>query len=170
MRDFDGYAIGGLSVGEAKSDMYGMLEVVHEELPHDRPRYLMGVGFPEDLIEGVARGVDLFDCVAPTRNGRQGTAFTSDGKLNVRRAELRTDPRPLDDTCQCSTCTRFSRGYIRHLFAADEVLGLRLLSLHNVHFLTAIMRRARRAILDGDFPAWSRDWLQRYHTRPAPVS
>jgi queuine tRNA-ribosyltransferase len=170
VREFDGYAIGGLSVGEAKADMYAMLDVVHEELPGDKPRYLMGVGFPEDLIEGVARGVDLFDCVAPTRNGRQGTAFTSDGKLNVRRAELRTDPRPLDDACECSTCTRFSRGYIRHLFAADEVLGLRLLSLHNVHFLTAIMRRARRAILDGDFPAWSRDWLQRYHTRPAPVS
>jgi queuine tRNA-ribosyltransferase len=169
MRDFAGYGIGGLSVGEAKTDMYAMLEVVHEELPKDRPRYLMGVGFPEDLIEGVARGVDLFDCVAPTRNGRQGTAFTCEGKLNVRRAELRTDPRPLDETCDCSTCARFSRAYIRHLFTSDEVLGLRLLSLHNVHFLTAIMRRARRAILDGDFPAWTRDWLQRYHSRPAVV-
>ena len=170
MRDFEGYAIGGLSVGEPKPQMYEMLEVVHDELPKDRPRYLMGVGFPEDLIEGVARGVDLFDCVAPTRNGRQGTAFTCDGKLNVRRAELRSDPRPLDDSCECSTCTRFSRAYIRHLFASDEVLGLRLLSLHNVHFLTAIMRRGRRAILEGDFPAWSRDWLHRYHSRPASVS
>jgi queuine tRNA-ribosyltransferase len=170
MRSFDGYAIGGLSVGEAKSDMQAILEVVHEELPTDRPRYLMGVGFPEDLIEAVARGVDLFDCVAPTRNGRQGTAFTTDGKLNVRRAELRADASPLDESCDCSTCTRFSRAYIRHLFASDEVLGLRLLSLHNVHFLTAIMRRARRAILEGDFPAWSRDWLHRYHSRPAPVS
>jgi queuine tRNA-ribosyltransferase len=170
MRSFDGYAIGGLSVGEPKPQMYAIVEVLHEELPQDRPRYLMGVGFPEDLIEGVARGVDLFDCVAPTRNGRQGTAFTSDGKLNVRRAELRSDPRPLDETCECSTCTRFSRAYIRHLFASDEVLGLRLLSLHNVHFLTAIMRRARRAILEGDFQAWSRDWLHRYHSRPAPVS
>ena len=170
MRAFDGYAIGGLSVGEPKPQMYAMVEVLHEELPKDRPRYLMGVGFPEDLIEGVGRGVDLFDCVAPTRNGRQGTAFTTDGKLNVRRAELRSDPRPLDEACECSTCTRFSRAYIRHLFASDEVLGLRLLSLHNVHFLTAIMRRARRAILEGDFPAWSRDWLQRYHSRPAPVS
>jgi queuine tRNA-ribosyltransferase len=130
----------------------------------------MGVGFPEDLIEGVARGVDLFDCVAPTRGGRQGTAFTSDGKLNVRRAELRTDPRPLDDSCGCSTCARFSRSYIRHLFTSEEVLGLRLLSLHNVHFLTALMRRARQAIVEGDFQAWSRTWLQRYHTRPAPVS
>ena len=169
MRPFDGYAIGGLSVGEPKPQMYSILEVAHEALPQDRPRYLMGVGFPEDLIEAVARGVDLFDCVAPTRNGRQGTAFTSDGKLNVRRAELRADPRPLDEGCECSTCARFSRAYIRHLFASDEVLGLRLLSLHNVHFLTAIMRRARRAILDGDFQAWSRDWLQRYHSRPAPV-
>ena len=169
IRDFEGHAIGGLSVGEPKPEMYAMIEVAHDELPKDKPRYLMGVGFPEDLIEGVARGVDLFDCVAPTRNGRQGTAFTSDGKLNVRRAELRNDPRPLDDTCDCSTCARFSRAYIRHLFASDEVLGLRLLSLHNVHFLTAIMRRARRAILENDFPAWSRDWLQRYHTRPAPV-
>ena len=169
IRDFTGYAIGGLSVGESKPEMYAMLEVVHDELPQDKPRYLMGVGFPEDLIEAAARGVDLFDCVAPTRNGRQGTAFTSDGKLNVRRAELRSDERPLDDGCDCSTCTRFSRAYIRHLFASDEVLGLRLLSLHNVHFLTAIMRRARRAILEGDFQAWSRDWLQRYHSRPAPV-
>jgi queuine tRNA-ribosyltransferase len=169
MHDFPGYAIGGLSVGEAKPQMYAMLEVVHDELPPDRPRYLMGVGFPEDLIEGVARGVDLFDCVAPTRNGRQGTAFTADGKLNVRRADLRADPRPLDEGCECSTCARFSRAYIRHLFASDEVLGLRLLSLHNVHFLTAIMRRVRRAILEGDFQAWSRDWLSRYHSRPAPV-
>jgi queuine tRNA-ribosyltransferase len=169
MRNFIGYGIGGLSVGEAKTDMYAMLEVVHEDLPKEKPRYLMGVGFPEDLIEGVARGVDLFDCVAPTRNGRQGTAFTREGKLNVRRADFRTDPRPLDDTCDCSTCARFSRAYIRHLFTSDEVLGLRLLSLHNVHFLTAIMRRARRAILDGEFPVWTRDWLQRYHSRPAVV-
>jgi queuine tRNA-ribosyltransferase len=169
IRDFTGYAIGGLSVGESKPEMYAMLEVVHDEVPQGRPRYLMGVGFPEDLIEGVARGVDLFDCVAPTRNGRQGTAFTSDGKLNVRRAELRAEARPLDEGCDCSTCARFSRAYIRHLFASEEVLGLRLLSLHNVHFLTAIMRRARRAIFEGDFQAWSRDWLQRYHSRPAPV-
>jgi queuine tRNA-ribosyltransferase len=169
IREFAGFGIGGLSVGESKPDMYEMIEVVHDALPQDAPRYLMGVGFPEDLIQGVARGVDLFDCVAPTRNGRQGTAFTSDGKLNVRRAELRRDPGPLDEGCDCSTCARFSRAYVRHLFASDEVLGLRLLSLHNVHFLTAIMRRARRAILEGDFQAWSRDWLQRYHSRPAPV-
>jgi len=164
-----GYGIGGLSVGESKPDMYAMLDVVHEELPQDRPRYLMGVGFPEDLVQGVRRGVDLFDCVAPTRMGRNGTAFTSDGRVNVRRAELRADPRPLDETCECTTCTRFSRAYLRHLFVADEILGLRLLSLHNVHFLVALMRRARAAILDGSFDAWSRDWLARYHSRPTPV-
>ena len=164
-----GYGIGGLSVGESKPDMYAMLDVVHEELPQDRPRYLMGVGFPEDLVEGVRRGVDLFDCVAPTRMGRNGTAFTSDGRVNVRRAELRADSRPLDETCDCTTCTRFSRAYLRHLFVADEILGLRLLSLHNVHFLVALMRRARAAILDGSFDAWSRDWLARYHSRPTPV-
>ena len=164
-----GYGIGGLSVGEAKPDMYAMLDVVNEDLPVDRPRYLMGVGFPEDLVEGVRRGVDLFDCVAPTRMGRNGTAFTSDGRLNVRRAELRADPRPLDETCDCSTCQRFSRAYIRHLFVAEEILGLRLVSLHNVHFLVALMRRARAAIADGSFDGWSRDWLARYHSRPTPV-
>jgi queuine tRNA-ribosyltransferase len=167
--DWRGYGIGGLSVGESKPDMYAMLDVVNEELPADRPRYLMGVGFPEDLVEGVRRGVDLFDCVAPTRMGRNGTAFTSDGRVNVRRAELRADPRPLDESCDCTTCTRFSRAYIRHLFVTDEILGLRLLSLHNVHFLVALMRRARAAIVDGSFDAWSRDWLARYHSRPAPV-
>jgi queuine tRNA-ribosyltransferase len=168
--DWLGYGIGGLSVGESKPDMYAMLDVMNEELPTDRPRYLMGVGFPEDLIEGVRRGVDMFDCVAPTRMGRNGTAFTADGRLNVRRAELKADPRPLDETCDCSTCKRFSRAYIRHLFVADEILGLRLVSLHNVHFLVALMRRSRAAIIDGTFDAWSRDWLARYHSRPTPVS
>jgi queuine tRNA-ribosyltransferase len=168
--DWLGYGIGGLSVGESKPDMYAMLDVVNEELPIDRPRYLMGVGFPEDLVEGVRRGIDMFDCVAPTRMGRNGTAFTADGRLNVRRAELKADPRPLDETCECSTCKRFSRAYIRHLFVADEILGLRLVSLHNVHFLVALMRRSRAAVIDGTFDAWSRDWLARYHSRPTPVS
>ena len=169
MHDWAGYAIGGLSVGEAKPDMYAMLETMDQALPRDRPRYLMGVGFPEDLIEGVARGVDLFDCVAPTRMGRNGTAFTSTGRLNVRRAELRADRRPIDEMCGCSTCTRFTRAYIRHLFVADEILGLRLLSLHNVHFLVALMREAREAIRARTFDGWSRDWLARYHSRSAPV-
>ncbi len=164
--DWVGYGIGGLSVGEQKPDMYRILEVVDGELPRDHPRYLMGVGFPEDLVEGVLRGVDLFDCVAPTRMGRNGAAFTRDGRLNIKRAEFRTDKRPLDGECDCSACRRFSRAYIRHLFVSDEILGLRLLSLHNVHFLVRLMRDARAAIRAGTIDAWSRDWLARYHSRP----
>ena len=167
--DWLGYGIGGLSVGESKPDMYQILGVVDDALPHDRPRYLMGVGFPEDLVEAVRRGVDLFDCVAPTRMGRNGGVFTHGGRLNIKRAEFRVDPRPLDEGCDCAACSRFSRAYIRHLFLADEILGLRLLSLHNVHFLVSLMAQARTAILSGDFDAWSRDWLARYHTRlPVP--
>ena len=170
MGDWAGFGIGGLSVGEPKPAMYETLDVCNDALPANRPRYLMGVGFPDDLVEGVRRGVDLFDCVAPTRMGRNGTAFTSDGRLNVRRAELRSDATPLDRHCRCTTCARFSRAYIRHLFVADEVLGLRLLSLHNVHFLVALMDDARAAVQSGSFEAWSRDWLHRYHSRPVPVS
>jgi len=166
--DWVGYGIGGLSVGEAKPDMYAMLDVVEPELPADRPRYLMGVGFPEDLIEGVRRGVDLFDCVAPTRMGRNGTAFTSEGRLNVKRNDLKADPRPLDPTCGCAACRRFSRAYLRHLYVSDEILGLRLLSLHNVHFLLTLMRQARHAILEHRFESWADDWLQRLTARATP--
>jgi queuine tRNA-ribosyltransferase len=168
--DWIGYGIGGLSVGEAKPDMYRILEVVDAELPRDRPRYLMGVGFPEDLVEGVMRGVDLFDCVAPTRMGRNGTVFTVEGRLNIKRAEFRANRRPLDAECGCAACRRFSRAYIRHLFLADEILGLRLLSLHNVHFLVSLMRQARAALLGGTFDGWSEAWLRRYHSRTVPVS
>jgi queuine tRNA-ribosyltransferase len=150
--------------------MYRILEVVDGELPATRPRYLMGVGFPEDLVEGVMRGVDLFDCVAPTRMGRNGAAFTRDGRLNIKRAEFRTDRRPLDDACDCSACRRFTRAYIRHLYTADEILGLRLLSLHNVHFLVRLMREARAAVLAGTIDAWSREWLARYHSRPTATA
>jgi queuine tRNA-ribosyltransferase len=169
MGHWHGYGIGGLSVGEAKPDMYRILEEVHAALPHDHPRYLMGVGFPEDLVEGVRRGVDLFDCVAPTRMGRNGAAFTRDGRLNIKRAEFRADRRPLDAECDCACCTRFSRAYVRHLFLADEILGLRLLSLHNVHFLVSLMREARTALLGGTFDGWSDAWLQRYHSRTEPA-
>ena len=165
MHNWDGFAIGGLSVGEAKPAMYEMLEIVDDALDRNRPRYLMGVGFPEDIVEGIRRGVDLFDCVAPTRMGRNGSAFTADGRLNIKRTEFRNDPRPLDETCDCAACTRFSRAYIRHLFVADEILGLRLLSLHNVHFLLALSRAARQAVLSDSIDAWSRDWLARYHSR-----
>ena len=167
IHDWAGYGIGGLSVGEAKPDMYRILASVNDALPRDRPRYLMGVGFPEDLVEGVRRGVDLFDCVAPTRMGRNGAAFTADGRINIKRSEFRTDKRPLDEGCDCAACRRFSRAYIRHLFVADEMLGMRLLSLHNVHFLVALMRAARDAIGEGAgrFGAWSEQWLARYHSR-----
>jgi queuine tRNA-ribosyltransferase len=162
---WSGFGIGGLSVGETKPAMYAMLEVTDDALPPDRPRYLMGVGFPEDLIEGVRRGVDLFDCVAPTRMGRTGAVFTHRGRLNVKRAELRADPGPLDPECDCPTCTRFSRAYLRHLFVTEEILGLRLLSLHNVHFLIRLMRTARERIGDGTFDSWSADWLARYYAQ-----
>ncbi len=164
MHDWAGFGVGGLSVGEDKDAMYEMIEVVEEALPKTHPRYLMGVGFPEDLIEAIRRGVDLVDCVAPTRMGRNGAVFTRDGRLNIKRTEFRTDPRPLDPDCDCSACTRFSRAYLRHLFASDEILGLRLLSLHNVHFLLSLARSARQSILRGDLEQWSRDWLARYRT------
>jgi queuine tRNA-ribosyltransferase len=168
MGDWDGIAIGGLSVGEPKPAMYEMLDIMSDALPADRPRYLMGVGFPEDLIEGARRGVDLFDCVAPTRMGRTGTAFTSEGRLNVRNVKFRTDRLPLDIRCDCSTCARFTRAYIRHLFVSEEALGMHLLSLHNVHFLLALMRDVRSAIAQGSLDAWSERWLDRYHLRPLP--
>jgi queuine tRNA-ribosyltransferase len=169
MYDWAGFGIGGLSVGEAKNAMYDILEIVDDALPKTHPRYLMGVGFPEDLIEGIRRGVDLFDCVAPTRMGRNGAAFTQDGRLNIKRAEFRTDPRPLDPDCDCSACRRFSRAYIRHLFVSDEILGLRLLSLHNVHFLLSLARQARQAIGRGDLDSWSREWLARHRSAPSLV-
>lgn len=170
MHDWPGFGIGGLSVGEEKDAMYQMLEIVDDALPKTHPRYLMGVGFPEDVVEGIRRGVDLFDCVAPTRMGRNGAVFTRDGRLNIKRTEFRTDPRPLDPECDCSACRRFSRAYIRHLFVADEILGLRLLSLHNVHFLLSLARAARQSIRNGDLDSWSRDWLARYRsTSSLPV-
>jgi queuine tRNA-ribosyltransferase len=158
-----GIAIGGLSVGEPKPVMHRVLESLADALPKDRPRYLMGVGFPEDLVEGIARGVDLFDCVAATRNGRHGSAWTSGGRVNIRKAAHRTDDGPLDRECDCATCARFSRGYLRHLFVAGEMLGLRLISLHNVRFLLRLSELARGSILAGDFDRWSREWLRRYH-------
>jgi len=160
-----GIAIGGLSVGEPKPVMHRVLESLAGALPVDRPRYLMGVGFPEDLVEGIARGVDLFDCVAATRNGRHGSAWTSGGRVNIRKASHRTDERPLDSACDCATCARFSRAYLRHLFVAGDILGLRLVSLHNVRFLLSVGEQARAAIQAQDFDRWSREWLRRYHAK-----
>jgi len=157
-----GLAIGGLSVGEPKAHTYETLELLEPRLPPAVPRYLMGVGFPEDLVAAVARGVDLFDCVAPTRNGRNGTAYTADGPLNIRNAAHRDDARPLDPTCDCETCTTFSRGYLRHLFVAEELLGLRLLSLHNVRYLIRLTAEMRAAIRSGDYERWTANWRRRY--------
>ena len=160
-----GIAIGGLSVGEPKDKMYNTVEVLEERLPPALPRYLMGVGFPADLVAAVERGVDLFDCVAPTRGGRNGSAFTPEGTLNIRNAAFRTDAGPLDPSCDCETCTTYSRGYLRHLFAAGELLGLRLLSLHNVRYLIRLAEEIRAAIQRGDFAAWAGEWRRRYqHT------
>jgi queuine tRNA-ribosyltransferase len=161
--DWDAIAIGGLSVGEPKPSMLETIEVCESELPRDKPRYLMGVGHPDDLIEAVARGVDLFDCVAPTRMGRHGTAFTPDGSLQVRKSTNRTDRRPLVEGCPCPACTKYDRAYVRHLFVAEEMLGLRLVSLHNVTFLIQLMAEARAALREDRFPAWSAAWLARYH-------
>ncbi len=158
-------AIGGLSVGEPKPLMSEVLTNLEPVLPPRLPRYLMGVGFPEDFLAAVARGMDLADCVAPTRMGRNGAAFTDDGQVNIRNARHREDAAPLDAACDCETCTTFSRGYLRHLFAAEELLGLRLLSLHNVRYLIRLAERARDAILAGTFEGWSRAWLARYGSR-----
>ncbi len=159
---FDGYAIGGLSVGEEKPRMYEMLEVTAPEIPPQRPRYLMGVGFPEDVLAAVARGVDLFDCVAPTRHGRTGAAFTADGRVNVENRRFAEDDRPLDAECACRVCATWSRAYIRHLFKAREMLGPRLLSHHNVAFLVQLMDDARRAIRECRFESWADAWTERY--------
>ncbi|HSM09403.1 MAG TPA: tRNA guanosine(34) transglycosylase Tgt [Gemmatimonadota bacterium] len=162
--DWPGLAIGGLSVGEPREVTYAMLEALDPVLPADSPRYLMGVGYPEDLVESIARGADLFDCVAPTRNGRNGTAFTSGGQVNVKRAGFARDFRPLDPACSCECCRNYSRAYLRHLLVCGELLGHRLLSLHNVAFLVDLGRLAREAVLADDFPGWSADWLERYRS------
>ncbi len=157
-----GVAIGGLSVGEAKPAMHAVLDQLLPDLPVDTPRYLMGVGFPDDLIEGIARGVDLFDCVAATRNGRHGSAWTAAGRVNIRGTALRLDPEPLDPDCDCECCTRFSRAYLRHLFVAEEHLGPRLVSIHNIRFLIRLAQTARARILDGSFADWATHWRARY--------
>ena len=160
-----GIAIGGLSVGEPKPVMHRVLEALEPVLPREIPRYLMGVGFPADLLEGIARGIDLFDCVAATRNGRHGTAWLPTGRINVRGAALIGSSEPLDPECDCETCTRFPRGYLRHLFVIEDILGLRLISLHNIRFLVRLGEQARAHILAGTFDGWSREWLRRHYAR-----
>jgi queuine tRNA-ribosyltransferase len=157
---FDGYAIGGLSVGEEKDVMYGVIEELAPRMPVDKPRYLMGVGTPEDLIEAVARGVDMFDCVLPMRNGRTGQAFTSRGKLNIKNARWAVDTRPLDEACECSVCRRHTRAYLRHLYQTGEMLASILLTHHNLAFFLDTMRRVRQSIRSGDFTRFRREFLE----------
>ncbi len=149
--DFEGYAIGGLAVGEPKSEMYDTTEYTAQLLPRDRPRYLMGVGTPEDLLEGVARGVDMFDCVMPTRNARNACAFTSQGKVILRNARYARDENPLDPACACAVCRRYSRRYLRHLFVTGEMLAAILTTHHNLYFYLDTMRRIRHALISGEF-------------------
>ena len=148
---FDGYAIGGLSVGEDKQVMYSVIHHIAPQLPADRPRYLMGVGTPEDILEAVAQGVDMFDCVMPTRNARNGNLFTSRGKLNIKNARYKDDPRPVDEDCLCPTCQRYSRAYLRHLYMSGEILASVISSIHNVSFYLDMMKRIRQSISLGAF-------------------
>ncbi len=160
--DFPGYAIGGLSVGEPKELMEEMLAVTIPHLPEDRPRYLMGVGYPEDILMAVSYGIDMFDCVLPTRNARTGMVFTSEGPLVYRNAEYADDDRPLDPNCDCRVCRRHSRAYIRHLYNQSEITGLMLATYHSVYFYQQLMRNIRQAIEENRFAAFRRDFLARY--------
>jgi queuine tRNA-ribosyltransferase len=161
--DWDGMGIGGLSVGEEKEDMWRVLEALHTEIPDGLPRYLMGVGYPDDLLESVARGCDMFDCVAPTRNARHGTAWTSiDGQINLKAARFMRDRKPIDPGCDCYACQGYDRAYIRHLCVSSELFGARLVSIHNIRFLVRLAEESRQHIADGTFQSWSRDWLELY--------
>lgn len=160
--DFPGYSIGGLSVGESKEDMYGMLDILAEEMPVDKPRYLMGVGVPEDILEGIERGVDMFDCVFPTRFARHGGVFSRDGRLNIKTKAFEYDTRPIDSECVCYACRNYDRAYIRHLLRVNEVLGGRLASIHNLFFLIELTKNSRQAILEGRFVIFKKDFLARY--------
>jgi queuine tRNA-ribosyltransferase len=159
--DFDGYAIGGLSVGEERAPMFEAAAHAAAQLPREQARYFMGIGDPEGVIEVIARGVDMFDCVLPTRTARTGSALTWEGRLNLRNARFAKDPRPLDEHCGCPACARFSRAYIRHLVNQQEILGLRLLSLHNLRFLIDLVAAARAAIERGEFTSWRIEALER---------
>ena len=163
--DFPGYAIGGLSVGEPKADTLAIVAHTAARLPAERPRYLMGVGFPGDIVEAVARGVDLFDCVLPTRNARNGTVFTSEGKVVLRNAAYARDFRPIDPRCGCATCRTYSRAYLRHLFNAGEMLGPRLATYHSLHFYLHLLEEMRQGIRDGRFGEWREEFYRRYTAR-----
>lgn len=158
---FDGYAIGGLSVGEEKQLMHDMTEATVPHLPDDYPVYLMGVGTPADLVEGVWRGVDMFDCVMPTRNARNGTLFTSTGRVTIKNAQYRDDPRPLDENCQCYTCRNYSRAYLRHLYHAREILSYHLNTIHNLHYYLNLMASIRKSIEEDSFASFRKDFYSK---------
>ena len=162
--DFDGYAIGGLAVGEGQELMFKTLDFTTKNMPLDKPRYLMGVGKPDDLIGAVKRGVDMFDCVLPTRSGRTGQAFTSRGTVNIKNARHILDQRPLDNNCDCHTCKNFSRAYLHHLFKAQEILGLMLLSWHNIHFYITLMKNIRNSIKLREFDKFEKIFLEKYYS------
>jgi len=162
---FDGYAIGGVSVGEPEEEMMRAVESSEPFLPRDKPRYVMGLGTPPQLLEMIARGIDLFDCVLPTRLARNGTAFTSAGTLNLKNAEFSMQKGPIEEGCACPACAEFSRGYIRHLIKAEEILGLRLITLHNLHFYLDLMKRARDAIESGTFDELRKTFVSGYQAR-----
>ena len=168
--DFDGYAIGGVSVGEPESEMLRAVENAEPFLPAAKPRYAMGLGTPPQLVEMVARGVDMFDCVIPTRLARHGTAFTAEGTLNIKNERFRADAQPLETECECYACQHFTRAYIRHLFRAGEILGLRLICLHNLHFYLNLMRQIRQALDKGNFGAFRAQFHARYTPIPSPSS
>lgn len=163
---FDGYAIGGLAVGESLELRNEITAFCTGLLPPGRPRYLMGVGTPVDILDAIERGVDMFDCVIPTRNARNGTVFTSRGKLTIRNAVYKADLLPLDENCSCYACRSFSRAYIRHLFNVNEVLGLRLATIHNIHFYLNLVKRTREAIIQNRFPEWKREFCSRFTETP----
>jgi len=165
--NMDGYALGGLSLGEEKPAMLNMIETVVDRLPPGRPRYLMGVGLPEDIVEGVARGLDLFDCVIPTRHGRTGWLFTSTGKVLIKQARYTRDPDPIDAECGCPVCQRFSRAYLRHLFLSHEMLGVRLNTVHNLWYYGSLMKGLRQAIKENQFEAYRKEFYRRRECEPS---
>jgi queuine tRNA-ribosyltransferase len=165
---FPGYAIGGCAVGEDISDMYSMVAFTAPLLPEDKPRYLMGVGLPADILECIERGIDMFDCVVPTRNGRNGCAFTFNGKINIRNAcHTRDFDNAIDNNCQCHACRNFSRAYLRHLYMAGEILSIRMLTLHNVHFFIQLANTAREMILNNSFSEWKAGCLEKMKSNPS---
>ncbi len=168
--DFDGYAIGGVSVGEPQVEMLRAIEHSEPYLPLEKPRYAMGLGTPSQIVEMVARGVDMFDCVLPTRLARNGTAFTAKGTINLKNNPFRLDNGPIEDGCACSACRAFSRGYIRHLVKAEEILGLRLITVHNLHFYLSLMERIRAAIKEGNFQSFREQFAANYRTRESENS